>query len=156
MTLEQIGMAAKAASAVMNRLSVTEKNKGLSAVAAALTGHEAEILSANAEDISNAEKAGMKESLIDRLSLDKDRIGGMAEGLRQVVNLDDPVGEMISMKTTPNGLRVGQKRVPMGVTGIIYESRPNVTADAFALCFKTGNAVILRGEVMRSIRIWRS
>lgn len=145
MTLEQIGMAAKAASAVMNRLSVTEKNKGLSAVAAALTGHEAEILSANAEDISNAEKAGMKESLIDRLSLDKDRIGGMAEGLRQVVNLDDPVGEMISMKTTPNGLRVGQKRVPMGVIGIIYESRPNVTADAFALCFKTGNAVILRG-----------
>lgn len=145
MTLEQIGMAAKAASAVMNRLSVTEKNKGLSAVAAALTGHEAEILSANAEDISNAEKAGMKESLIDRLSLDKDRIGGMAKGLRQVVNLDDPVGEMISMKTTPNGLRVGQKRVPMGVIGIIYESRPNVTADAFALCFKTGNAVILRG-----------
>ncbi len=145
MILKQIGMAAKAASAVMNRLSVTEKNKGLSAVAAALVEHEEEILSANAEDIRNAEKAGMKESLIDRLSLNKDRIGGMAEGIRQVVNLDDPVGEMISMKTTPNGLQVGQKRVPMGVIGIIYESRPNVTADAFALCFKTGNAVILRG-----------
>lgn len=145
MTLEQIGKAAKTASAVMNRLSVTEKNRGLLAVAKALIDHEEEILSANAEDIRNAEKAGMQESLIDRLSLDKGRIEGMTEGLRQVVNLEDPVGEMISMKTTPNGLQIGQKRVPIGVIGIIYESRPNVTADAFALCFKTGNAVILRG-----------
>ena len=87
----------------------------------------------------------MKESLVDRLSLSEERIEGMAEGLRQVVGLEDPVGEVISMKTLPNGLQVGQRRVPMGVIGIIYESRPNVTADAFALCFKTGNAVMLRG-----------
>lgn len=145
MTLEQIGAAAKAVSAVMNRLSVTEKNKVLSAVAKALVEKGEEILSANAEDIKRAKAAGMKESLVDRLSLNKERIEGMAEGIRQVVKLDDPVGEMIFMKTMPNGLQVGQKRVPMGVIGIIYESRPNVTADAFALCFKTGNVVILRG-----------
>ncbi|MCM1244273.1 MAG: glutamate-5-semialdehyde dehydrogenase [Roseburia sp.] len=145
MILEQIGAAAKAVSAVMNRLSVTEKNKVLSAVAKALVEKGEEILSANAEDIKRAKAAGMKESLVDRLSLNKERIEGMAEGIRQVVKLDDPVGEMIFMKTMPNGLQVGQKRVPMGVIGIIYESRPNVTADAFALCFKTGNVVILRG-----------
>ncbi len=145
MTLEQIGMAAKTAAAKMNRLSVVEKNKGLSAVAEALVAQAEEILTANEVDIKNAVEAGMKESLIDRLRLTQERIEGMAEGIRQVVTLADPVGEMISMKTTPTGLQVGQKRVPMGVIGIIYESRPNVTADAFALCFKTGNAVILRG-----------
>lgn len=145
MTLEQIGAAAKVAASKMNRLSVGEKNTGLTVVAEKLLDCTEEILTANAEDVKNAREAGMKESLIDRLSLSADRIEGMAEGLRQVVTLADPVGEMISMKTTPNGLQVGQRRVPMGVIGIIYESRPNVTADAFALCFKTGNAVILRG-----------
>ncbi len=145
MTLEQIGAAAKSAASKMNRLSVVEKNKGLSAVAEALVAQAEEILKANEVDIQNAVEAGMKESLIDRLRLTKERIEGMAEGINQVVTLADPVGEMISMKTTPTGLQVGQKRVPMGVIGIIYESRPNVTADAFALCFKTGNAVILRG-----------
>ncbi len=145
MTLEQIGVAAKAASSKMNRLSLGEKNTGLTAVADALVRQADEILTANEKDIDNAIEAGMKESLIDRLRLTTERIDGMAEGLRQVVTLADPVGEVISMKTTPNGLQVGQKRVPMGVIGIIYESRPNVTADAFALCFKTGNAVILRG-----------
>ncbi len=145
MTLEQIGVAAKEASTKMNRLSVNEKNQGLSAVAEALVAQANEILSANDVDVQNAVEAGMKESLIDRLRLTKERIDGMAEGIQQVVTLADPVGEMISMKTTPTGLQVGQKRVPMGVIGIIYESRPNVTADAFALCFKTGNAVILRG-----------
>lgn len=145
MTLEQIGISAKAAAAKMNRLSVGEKNAGLSAVAEELRNSAEEILRANAKDVKNAKEAGMKESLVDRLTLTDERIEGMAEGIRQVVNLADPVGEMISMKTTPNGLQVGQKRVPMGVIGIIYESRPNVTADAFALCFKTGNAVILRG-----------
>lgn len=145
MTLEQIGKAAKSAAAKMNRLSVGEKNKGLCAVANALVAQADEILTANRSDIEKAVEAGMKESLIDRLRLTRDRIEAMAEGIRQVVSLADPVGEMISMKTTPTGLQVGQKRVPMGVIGIIYESRPNVTADAFALCFKTGNSVILRG-----------
>ncbi len=96
-------------------------------------------------DLEQARQAGMKESLLDRLTLTRERIQAMAEGLRQVVGLTDPVGETISMKVLPNGLQVGQRRVPLGVIGIIYESRPNVTADAFALCFKTGNAVILRG-----------
>ncbi|MCI9538012.1 MAG: glutamate-5-semialdehyde dehydrogenase [Eubacterium sp.] len=145
MTLDQIGKAAKQAAASMNRLSVGEKNRGLTAVAQALTEGAGAILAANGTDIKNAEEAGMKESLIDRLRLTNERIAGMAEGINQVVALADPVGEMISMKTTSGGLQVGQRRVPMGVIGIIYESRPNVTADAFALCFKTGNAVILRG-----------
>lgn len=145
MLLEELGIAAKAAAAQMNRLTVSQKNEGLACVAEMLLACSDEILGANAVDVDNAKKAGMKESLIDRLTLTRERIEGMAEGIRQVVNLDDPVGEIISMKTTPNGLQVGQRRVPMGVIGIIYESRPNVTADAFALCFKTGNAVILRG-----------
>lgn len=145
MLLEELGIAAKAAAAQMNRLTVSQKNEGLACVAEMLLACSDEILGANAVDADNAKKAGMKESLIDRLTLTRERIEGMAEGIRQVINLDDPVGEIISMKTTPNGLQVGQRRVPMGVIGIIYESRPNVTADAFALCFKTGNAVILRG-----------
>ena len=88
----------------------------------------------------------MKESLVDRLSLTEERIEAMAEGLTQIVALEDPVGEVSEMKTSPLGMQIGQKRVPLGVIGIIYESRPNVTADAFGLCFKTGNAVILRGR----------
>ena len=150
MTLNEIGAAAKQASVLMNRMTVTEKNKGLSAVAKALTAKTEYILAANDQDIEEAKKNHMSEALLDRLRLTEDRIGGMAEGIRQVVALTDPVGEVISMKTTPSGLQIGQKRVPMGVIGIIYESRPNVTADAFALCFKTGNAA------MRSTRIWQS
>ena len=145
MTLNEIGAAAKQASVLMNRMTVTEKNKGLSAVAKALTAKTEYILAANDQDIEAAKKNHMSEALLDRLRLTEDRIEGMAEGIRQVVVLTDPVGEVISMKMTPSGLQIGQKRVPMGVIGIIYESRPNVTADAFALCFKTGNAVILRG-----------
>lgn len=145
MTLNEIGAAAKQASVLMNRMTVTEKNKGLSAVAKALTAKTEYILAANDQDIEEAKKNHMSEALLDRLRLTEDRIEGMAEGIRQVVALTDPVGEVLSMKTTPSGLQIGQKRVPMGVIGIIYESRPNVTADAFALCFKTGNAVILRG-----------
>lgn len=145
MTLEQIGMAAKSAAAVMNRLTVVKKNAGLSEAAGQLVANADEILQANEKDLAEAERAGMKESLLDRLRLTRERIADMAEGLRQVEDLADPVGEMISMKALPNGLQVGQRRVPIGVIGIIYESRPNVTADAFALCFKTGNAVILRG-----------
>ena len=103
------------------------------------------ILQENAKDIEAAKAKGVKQSLIDRLALTEQRIEDMAEGLRQIAALDDPIGEVLGMKTRPNGLRIGKKRVPLGVVGIIYESRPNVTADAFGLCFKTGNAVILRG-----------
>ena len=103
------------------------------------------ILKANELDIANARANNMKESLVDRLSLNKDRIEGMAEGIDTIIKLDDPVGEIMEMKERPNGLLIGKKRVPIGVIGIIYESRPNVTLDAFGLCFKTGNAVILRG-----------
>ena len=145
MTLNEIGAAAKQASVLMNRMTVTEKNKGLSAVAKALTAKTEYILAANDQDIEEAKKNHMSEALLDRLRLTEDRIEGMAEGIRQVVALTDPVGEVISMKTTPSGLQIGQKRVPMGVIGIIYESRPNVTADAFGLCFKSGSAVILKG-----------
>jgi glutamate-5-semialdehyde dehydrogenase len=160
-TLEQMGKAAKEAAAQLNGLSVKEKNRALLAVKQALLDATQEIQKANEQDVRDAEKAGMKESLVDRLTLTPERIQSMAEGIGQVAGLDDPVGEMISMKTLPNGLQVGQKRVPIGVIGIIYESRPNVTADAFALCFKAGNAVILRGgsdaihtnmEIVRRIR----
>ena len=103
------------------------------------------ILEENAKDVEAAKAKGTKQSLIDRLALSEKRIEDMAVGLRQIAALDDPIGEVLYMKTRPNGLRIGQKRVPLGVVGIIYESRPNVTADAFGLCFKTGNAAILRG-----------
>ena len=103
------------------------------------------LLKANEEDVANGRKNNMKESLVDRLMLTKERIEGMAEGLRQLVDLEDPIGEVLGMKKRPNGLLIGQKRVPLGVIGIIYEARPNVTADAFGLCFKTSNAVILKG-----------
>ena len=104
-----------------------------------------QILAANLEDIKNSRENGVKESLIDRLMLSPERIKDMSDGLVEVSNLDDPVGEVLSMKLRPGGLLIGEKRVPLGVIGMIYESRPNVTADAFGLCFKTGNAVILRG-----------
>lgn len=145
MTLEEIGAAAKAASRDLNRMKVTEKNKGLLAVAKALRENGNVLLQANETDVKRAREKGMMESLVDRLSLTKERIDAMADGLEQIVSLEDPVGEVISMKTSPLGMQIGQKRVPLGVIGIIYESRPNVTADAFGLCFKTGNAVILRG-----------
>lgn len=145
LSLEELGERAKQASRKLNRLGTGDKNKGLLSVADALEGHAAELIKANEQDVAEARQAGMKESLVDRLMLTEERIGAMAEGLRQIAVLTDPVGEVISMKTTPQGLQIGQKRVPLGVIGIIYESRPNVTADAFGLCFKTGNAVILRG-----------
>ena len=143
--LNELGSKAKAASRVMARLSQNDKNNALLAVADALVENAAPIIEANSIDMDNAKKNGMSEALLDRLLLTKARLEDMAIGIRQVVSLDDPVGEVISMKQRPNGLMIGQKRVPMGVIGIIYESRPNVTVDAFALCFKTGNAVILRG-----------
>lgn len=143
--LEEIGKRAKAASTKLNILGQEDKNKGLIAAANALLNKEGEILTANEEDIQSAKENRMKPALIDRLSLNHDRIVAMSNGLQQIATLTDPIGDVISMKTRPNGLVIGQRRVPLGVIGIIYESRPNVTADAFGLCFKTGNAVILRG-----------
>lgn len=145
MNLMEMGKQAKEAAYFLNRLGSEEKNKGLAVAADALVHHIKEILVANQQDVKNARAVGMKESLVDRLQLNEKRIEAMADGLRQIISLEDPVGEVLSMKTRPNGLIIGQKRVPIGVIGIIYESRPNVTADAFGLCFKTGNAVILKG-----------
>ena len=145
MKLEEIGSRAKEVSRVLNNLGSTPKNEGLKAVAQALLDGKDKILEANQKDVQAALAKDMNPGLVDRLSLNDARIQAMAEGLLQVASLDDPVGEVISMKPRPNGLLIGQKRVPLGVIGMIYEARPNVTADAFGLCFKSGNAVILKG-----------
>ncbi len=143
--LEKMGMNAVDASRETARLNIKDKNNALLAIADAIVDNTKEILEANAVDMENGRNQGMKQGLLDRLKLTEDRIVQMAEGIRQVVTLDDPVGEVIGMWKRPNGLTIGQKRVPIGVIGIIYESRPNVTLDAFGLCFKAGNAVILKG-----------
>ena len=143
--LNRLGMNAKAAETEMRNLSTNKKNEVLLAVADKLVEDAQTLLSANRLDVETGKRNHMPEGLIDRLLLTESRIEGMAEGLRQVAALDDPVGEVTGMKKRPNGLLIGQKRVPLGVIGIIYEARPNVTADAFALCFKTGNVVILKG-----------
>ena len=129
----------------VQKLSTDEKNRALLTAADKLVANGDKILSANREDIENGRAAGMKEAMIDRLTLTKARIDQIAEGLRQVAELPDPVGEVIDEFTRPNGMKIRKVRVPMGVIGVIYESRPNVTADAFALCFKAGSAVILKG-----------
>ena len=129
----------------MRNLSTNKKNEVLLAVADKLVKDAQTLINANRLDVETGKRNHMPEGLIDRLLLTESRIEGMAEGLRQVAALDDPVGEVTGMKKRPNGLLIGQKRVPLGVIGIIYEARPNVTADAFALCFKTGNVVILKG-----------
>ena len=140
-----IGKKAREVSCKVQHLGQTEKNEGLYSVARELRMQTAYILEENTKDVERAKDAGMKKSLIDRLLLTGQRIQAMAEGLEQIAKLEDPIGETISMKVRPHGLQIGKKRVPLGVVGIIYESRPNVTADAFGLCFKTGNVVILRG-----------
>jgi len=145
MTLELIGKQAKEVSRILNNLGSADKNAGLKAAAQALLDGTEEILSANEQDVAAAKEKGMSPGLVDRLALTSARIQSMAEGILQVASLEDPVGEVLSMKPRPNGLLIGQKRVPLGVVGIIYEARPNVTADAFGLCFKAGNAVILKG-----------
>ena len=145
MQLEEIGKKAKVAESVMRVLDTNTKNEVLQKAAENLKKDKEKILSANAVDMENGKKKGMSDGLLDRLLLTEARIAQMAEGLCQVAALEDPIGEVLSMKKRPNGLLIGQKRVPLGVVGIIYEARPNVTADAFALCFKTGNVVILKG-----------
>ena len=136
---------AKKASVVLATLPTPIKNAALQKGAEALLTGMDKILQANKQDVENAKKAGVRSAFIDRLTLTEERILSMAEGLRQVASFDDPVGEVTFMKTLDNGLMIGQKRVPMGVIGIIFEARPNVTADAFGLCLKAGSAVILRG-----------
>ena len=143
--LNHLGVNAKAAETEMRNLSTDKKNEILLAVADRLVKDTQTLIRANAVDVEEGKRNQMPEGLIDRLLLTESRIKGMAEGLRQVAALDDPIGEVTGMKKRPNGLLIGQKRVPLGVIGIIYEARPNVTADAFALCFKTGNVVILKG-----------
>ena len=144
-TLTEIGQYAREAEPVLRILNTEKKNEALLHTAGMLRNMSGYILSENAKDVKRARENGMNPGLVDRLMLDESRIEGMAEGLQQVAALPDPVGEIRSMKQRPNGLMIGQKKVPLGVIGIIYESRPNVTADAFALCFKVGNVVILRG-----------
>lgn len=143
--VQEIGRKAKEASKKVQFFGQSEKNEGLEAVARELRQQMGYLLVENDKDVKNARAAGMKPALIDRLLLTSQRIQAMSEGLEQIAMLEDPVGRMECVKVRPNGLQIGQRRVPLGVVGIIYESRPNVTADAFGLCFKTGNSVILRG-----------
>ena len=139
------GQKAKTASYKFSSLSSEAKNEGLRKTAEQIKKKSSDILKANAVDVENAKAKGITGALIDRLTLNEKRIDSMAEGLIQITALPDPVGEVISMWKRPNGLTIGQQRVPMGVIGIIYEARPNVTVDAAGLCLKSGNAVILRG-----------
>lgn len=138
-------MLAREASYWLSNLPAGRKNEALYKVADSLIARRETILEANGQDMENGTRMGLKGAIIDRLMLDEKRIMAMADGLRQIALLEDPVGEVIMMKKRPNGLVVGQRRVPLGVIGIIYEARPNVTSDVFGLCLKTGNAVILRG-----------
>ena len=143
--LERLGIRAREAETSLRLLTTEKKNQVLHQAADDLQKNARQILAENEKDMENGRKNGMSAGLLDRLALTEERIRQIALGLRQIAALDDPVGEVIGMKKRPNGLLIGQKRVPLGVVGIIYEARPNVTADAFGLCFKTGNAVILRG-----------
>lgn len=144
-SLISMGQKAKEASYELGIASAGQKNQALTFMAEELVKAKDEIIKANEIDRQNAIKKGITEALLDRLSLDDSRIEAMAQGLLDIVKLQDPVGEVTNMWQMPNGLEIGQKRVPIGVLGIIYESRPNVTSDAAGLCLKSGNAVILRG-----------
>jgi glutamate-5-semialdehyde dehydrogenase len=143
--VKEKALAARGALPVMNRLSTEQKNRALLVMADALVRERDAIIAANREDLARGEANGTSASLLDRLKLDEKRIDGIAEGLRQIVELPDPVGEVLETFERPNGLFIEKLRVPLGVIGIIYEARPNVTVDAAGLCLKTGNAVVLRG-----------
>jgi len=143
--MQNVGRAARAASRLVARADTAHKNQALLAMADAIERDRAKIAAANLQDVKAAEAAGLDPALLDRLTLSDKAIGGMAEGLRQVATLPDPVGEMSEFAYRPSGIQLGKMRVPLGVIAIIYESRPNVTADAAALCLKSGNAAILRG-----------
>lgn len=150
--LTDIGIRAKEASKQLAHLNTEQKNRVLLLVAELLDLHTESILAANAADLEQGREMGLKGAIVERLTLSGDRIEGIANGLREVVQLEDPIGEIEEMKKRPNGLLIGKKRVPLGVVGVIYESRPNVTADVAGLCIKTGNVCILRGgkEAFRS------
>ena len=143
--LVKMGQAAKKAAYELGQLSTDEKNQALLKMAEALQDKAAEIMEANALDLDQAKKADLKASFVDRLVLDEGRIEGMAAGLRQIAGLEDPIGQVDRAWVNYAGLEISQRRVPLGVIGIIYEARPNVTVDATGLCFKAGNAVMLRG-----------
>ncbi len=143
--MRQLALEAKAASRLMANLSSEVKNNLLRRMADALEGHRQELFPANRQDLEAAREKGLAPAMIDRLELNEKRVREMADCLREVAALPDPVGEMSDFKLRPNGLRVGRMRIPLGVIGIIYEARPNVTSDAAGLCLKSGNAVILRG-----------
>ena len=151
-TLLQIGQAARDASHAVARASTSAKNTALLAIASAIRTRRDELLAANAADLAAAKAEGLDAAMLDRLTLSEKGIEAMAQGLEQVAALPDPVGEITDLKRRPSGIQVGKMRVPLGVVGIIYEARPNVTADAAALCLKSGNAAILRGgkEAIRS------
>lgn len=150
--MKELGQQARDASRELNRANTGQKNTALLAIADAIESCSSELLAANKKDMDAGAKNGLDEALLDRLALNDERIAGMAEGIRQIVALPDPVGEITDLNYRPSGIQVGKMRVPLGVIGIIYESRPNVTADAAALCLKSGNAAILRGgsEAMHS------
>jgi len=143
--LIEIGKRAKRATGELANLNSEQKNNILIRVARLLEEHSESLLKANALDLRQGEEMGLKGAIMERLTLSKERIGGIADGLREVAQLDDPIGEIEEMKKRPNGLLIGKKRVPLGVVGVIYESRPNVTADVAGLCIKTGNVCVLRG-----------
>ena len=150
--LAGMGERARAASRVLSTARTEDKNGALRAMAAAIRADSAAILGENAKDLEDGHAAGLSAATLDRLALDEARIEGMASGLEEIAALRDPIGEVTGMWTVEQGLRIGRVRVPLGVVGIIYEARPNVTADAAGLCLKSGNAVILRGgrEALRS------
>ena len=152
--LQQQGAAAKAASYTLATAGTARKNAALEAIANILTERQAEGLSANAEDVAAAREAGMRDAMLDRLTLTPERIAGIVDGVRQVIALPDPIGTADKTETRPNGLIISRRRVPLGVIAIIFEARPNVTVDAAALCLKSGNVCILRGgkEAIRSNR----
>ncbi|ORU91712.1 MAG: gamma-glutamyl-phosphate reductase [Cycloclasticus sp. symbiont of Poecilosclerida sp. N] len=143
--MQQLGQRAKSAARVIANADTGVKNGALTAIADEIEARQAEILNANKLDMQAGKKNGLDAAFLDRLALNEERVAAMAEGLRQIVSLADPVGEISQINSRPSGIKVGQMRVPLGVIGIIYESRPNVTADAAALCLKSGNASILRG-----------
>ena len=144
-TIEQIGQQAKQASRALARLSARKKNSILEAMAEALETAREDIKQANAKDLIAGKEAGLSSAMLDRLELSDARIDAMIKGLHDVAVLNDPIGDEITAWNRPNGLHIAKVRAPIGVIGIIFESRPNVTCDAAALCFKTSNAVILRG-----------
>ena len=160
----EMGKRARKAALALGKLTSAQKNAILESMADELVAQEATILTANAKDIEAAEANGLTKAMADRLRLDGPRIAAIADGIRQVAKLPDPVGEVLDEWTRPNGIRIRKKRVPIGTIGIIYESRPNVTSDAAVLCFKSGNATILRGgkeaihsngAIARCVDTWR-